>query len=598
MRSLPRAAAFLLAAALPLACAGRSDLEDSLADAGAEGGAPDPDGAGPPAPSVRSNKLDLLLVLDNSRYLDTAHGLLVDTLPYLLDRLARPACVNGFGTVVAETASPSDPCPVGVRDFAPLRDVHIGVISTSIGGHGADICNTDNGGVNATSDDHAHLLTRAGASGAVPTWQNKGFLFWDPGQGASPPGEADLGALETDLRTIVGGVGTWGCGFESQLESIYRFLVDPTPYLDITVQNGKAVPSGVDEVLLQQRADFLRPDSLVAVLLLTDEDDCSTREGGQYWVVNQAIGPDKKPFRMPRARSICAEDPYDPCCVSCAQTPPAGCTPAESDPACASVSSDIEDPINLRCFDQKRRFGVDFLYPTSRYVHGFTQPTVSNRDGEIVANPLFAGGRAPELFFFGGILGVPWQDLSVEPTSLAAGLLPATELDWSLLLDDPATGAPPGDPLMISSIDPREGVHPRTGDPIAPPSAGSFANRSNGHERIIEKRDDLQFTCIFPRRFDQNCVGSSNCECEENFETNPLCQATNGTYSTVQHYARAVPATRPLRVMRDLGAQAVVTSICADEVDVVDAPNFGYRPSVDALLRTIRWRLAPSVTVD
>jgi hypothetical protein len=36
----------------------------------------------------------------------------------------------------------------------------------------------------------------------------------------------------------------------------------------------------VDEVLLARRAAFLRPDSLVAIVMLTDENDCSMVPGG------------------------------------------------------------------------------------------------------------------------------------------------------------------------------------------------------------------------------------------------------------------------------------------------------------------------------
>ncbi len=586
-------AAFVLAAAA-LGCAGRADLDTSIADAGVEGGPPGIDAAPPPV-DPRSSKLDLLLVVDNSRNLDAAHGLLVETLPYLLDRLARPACVNGFGTVVSETASPGDPCPIGVRDFAPMEDVHIGVISTSLGGHGADICDTNNPDTDPSTNDRARFLTRAASGGAVPTWQNKGFLAWDPGQAMNPPGDLDLATLGAKLAEIVGGAGTKGCGFEAQLESIYRFLVDPEPFLDVSIVEGKAVLSGVDDVLLQQRTDFLRPDSLVAVLLLTDEDDCSTKDGGQFYVVNQGNGPDGLNFRMPRGTSACAEDPDDPCCVSCVQSTPAGCLPADQDPACTTPVVAAEDPLNLRCFEQKRRFGIDFLYPTSRYVDGFKQAFVANRAGELVPNPLFRGGRAEELVFFAGILGVPWQDVAVDPKALAAGLLPANEIDWRLVLADPETGDPPADPLMIASIEPRQGIHPLTGVPLADPSSTSpLANPINGHERTITGRDDLQYTCIYPLGVPKDCTGLPDCECtDDDIPTNPICQAEDGSYGSTQRFARALPATRPLAVMKELGPQAVVASICADKVSSPVQPTFGYKPAVDALLRTIRRRFEP-----
>ena len=37
--------------------------------------------------------------------------------------------------------------------------------------------------------------------------------------------------------------------------------------------NAQAQWVGVDSVLLAQRADFLRPDSLVAIIVLSDEND-------------------------------------------------------------------------------------------------------------------------------------------------------------------------------------------------------------------------------------------------------------------------------------------------------------------------------------
>lgn len=40
----------------------------------------------------------------------------------------------------------------------------------------------------------------------------------------------------------------------------------------------------VDEALLEQRAAFLRDDSLVLIVMLTDENDCSTVASNDTWV--------------------------------------------------------------------------------------------------------------------------------------------------------------------------------------------------------------------------------------------------------------------------------------------------------------------------
>jgi hypothetical protein len=256
----------------------------------------------------------------------------------------------------------------------------------------------------------------------------------------------------------------------------------------------------------------------------------------------------------------------------------------------------LDDAINLRCFDQKRRFGLDFLYPVSRYVEAFTSAKVADREGQIVKNPLFSGGRPASFFFLEGIVGVPWEDLAVDPKSLGSGYKPAFELDWNLLLPNEKTGAPPADPLMVESIDPRTGTQPVTGAALAPPSATDpQANPINGHERNIPARDDLQYACIYPMAAPVDCnTQNPACDCKEGAPTNPICQAKDGTYSSVQRYARALPGTRELEVLRGLGMQAIAGSICAEKATGAAQATFGYKPAFDALLRTIRWRLQPA----
>jgi hypothetical protein len=576
-------------------CDARSALDTSLVlDAGPDVDAAVEEDAAPP-PIETSDKVDLLLVVDNSPNTELAHQLLADTIPYLVDRLVHPVCVNGLGNVLPTPADPDAPCVSGVRDFPPIKDLHLGVISTSLGGHGADLCSPTSGGFNSTQNDGARLLHRTPGGGEAPTYQDKGFLAWDPGQTLSPPGEVDAAALGQRLAAMVRGVGETGCGFESQLESFYRFLIDPEPYETIPLVDGKATPTGLDAVLLQQRADFLRPDSALVIFLLSDENDCSTREGGQYFFSNQGSNPadPKQPFHLPRARSECDTSPNDPCCASCGQQTPQGCPPTAADPRCQLGPSTIEDdPINLRCFDQKRRFGIDFLYPVSRYVDGLGQPTIVARDGSLVQNPIFAGNRSPNLVLFGAVLGVPWQDIAKDPKVLATGFRPPNEIDWGLLLGDPENGVPPGDPLMIPSIAPRTGVNPPTQSALAPPEATSpSANVVNGHERAIPNKDDLQYACIFPRPVPKDC-SSGQCECQgDGIPTNPICQSPDGSYGPIERAGRALPGVRELELVRALGERAALGSICAPIVDSPELVTFGYRPAVDALLRTLRRRI-------
>jgi hypothetical protein len=607
-----------LAAALS-ACGGKVVVDGPGGDGGAGTTSSSSGTTTMPPALVPADKVDLLLVVDNSRSMGDKQQILAKTLPDVLLGLVSPRCIDGKGTPVAQPQSPQEACPAGSkREFVPVSDLHIGLISTSLGGHGSDACaptETQSCGAagNPTNNDAGHLLSRAEACGpgSVPTYAGKGFLAWDPQQKLNPPGEATIGTLDgaaglvPSLRDMVSGVGQVGCGYESQLESWYRFLVDPEPYQSISVQGGKATPSGSDSVLLQQRGDFLRPDSMVIIVMLTDENDCSIKEFGQFFYAAQQRSPadPKKPFRLPRARAECAQNPNDPCCKSCGQNPN-GCPP---DPACAAMPtlSDLDDDINLRCFDQKRRFGIDFLYPTQRYVDALQSPTVQNRQGDLVTNPLFAEmgasgpTRDPGLVFLLGIVGVPWQDLARDPKIPAEGFKTAKELAapvggggpaaWTYIIGDPANYVAPKDPHMIESILPRKGQNPITGDTLAPPGSSAGADGINGHEYTIDHRDDLQYACVFALPEPKDCAKNQvACDCSDPKNDNPLCDPMQ---PTLQVRAKAYPGIRELSVLQGLGGQGVTASVCP--VQIVDGTqsNYGYRPAVDTLLTQIRDRL-------
>lgn len=576
---------------------------------------------------VSAQKMDLILAIDNSRSMADKQEILSLTVPDLVNGFVNPPCHDPSGAKPStQPASPDDACPAGlVRAFAPMKDVHFGVISSSIGGHGADACpNNDPSAkecqpiANTTNNDKAHLLSRADQcnTSEVPTYANKKFLAWDPGQTKNPPGETKIddgagGGLVPRLRDLVVGVGQIGCGYESQLESIYRFLVDPEPYESIEVISFKATPMGIDQVLLAQRAAFLRPDSLVSVVMLTDENDCSIKEYGQYYYVGQ-LRNGATPVRLPRARQECATNPNDPCCKSCGQ--PSGACP--QDPTCQdpnggsgpALLTEAEDNINLRCWDQKRRFGIDFLYPIDRYTQAFTQATIVNRAGDLVPNPLFVGQtRKPEQVLVTGIVGVPWQDIARDKNDISKGFKNAAELvtpiaginasTWDVIVGDPANIVAPLDPLMKDTYIKRTGTNPITGDPLVDSSTPN-GNPVNGHEWTIA-HDDLQFACIFPllpgTARDCTDPNLTACDCTVNTNDNPLCQPdpNNANNPTLQVRAKAYPGIRPLVLLESLGDQAIVGSICPAQVDDSSKSSFGYRPVVTSVLDWLTRRGCP-----
>lgn len=386
MRESTRVALALTFALVPLGiggCGAKVVVDGPGEGGGGGAGGSGTGGTGGGAVTCDFQKLDILISVDNSRGMATKQLLLAQAVNELIPTFVNPLCVDESGTPAPiQPGSADEPCPSGTkRMFPPQKDIHIGVLSTSIGGHGSDSCpNLDVNNAqcapnpNTTNNDKAHLLDRDNpcATGNVQTYQNQGFLAWDPDKKLSPPGETELdnGAgtvgLLPKLRDLVRGTGEIGCGYESQLESVYRFLVDPNPYESITAVDNKAVPSGTDFVLLDQRKQFLRPDSMLVVMMTSDENDCSTKEFGQFFLVNQLrIG--NQNFRMPRARKECEVNPQDPCCKSCGQSNGAcpidpSCTDANGGPA---LYSDIEDDINVRCWDQNVDSGSISFIPST-----------------------------------------------------------------------------------------------------------------------------------------------------------------------------------------------------------------------------------------
>jgi len=69
----------------------------------------------------------------------------------LVSRLINPPCVDPAGNPVEFTLA-DQPCSSGSeREMAPVRDMHIGVISSSLGGHGADTCSAASPSSGSTS---------------------------------------------------------------------------------------------------------------------------------------------------------------------------------------------------------------------------------------------------------------------------------------------------------------------------------------------------------------------------------------------------------------------------------------------------------------
>jgi len=160
-------------------------------------------------------KLDLLFMIDDSPSMEEEQANLTRNFPRLMDELKN--LPSGF------------------------PDLHLGVVSSDLGAGAAslpDACGVSQG-------DRGRLQVRPDCG--VDTSQGRYLIARDGGSVTNFQG--DIG----DVFACIATLGTNGCGFEHQLQSVRMAL------------------SG----LVSENNSFLRPDAHLAVVYITDEDDCS-----------------------------------------------------------------------------------------------------------------------------------------------------------------------------------------------------------------------------------------------------------------------------------------------------------------------------------
>ena len=466
-------------------------------------------------------KVDLLFMIDNSASMGDKQNLLAQAVPIMINRLVSPNCVDANNNPDGTTANPDGTCTntADTAEFPPVHDMHIGVVSSSLGGRGGDQCpasatNPANTALNAHNDDRGELLNRGGVAGN-PTVENvpstdtntSNFLSWFPavmqntGTGVTmplPPAITVAATLVSDFTTLVEGVHEHGCGFEAQNEAWYRFLVQPDPFDSIVVTNNRASYSGLDGTLLQQRHDFLRSDSLLAVIVVTDENEAAADPlsiWGQGWAFDNQLFPGSPNGASPQGTIECDEldpnnpettGPNDPNCTTCAFVSTSDPTFATRCPKDGNAGENgfldpANDALNNRFYHQTSRFGITSMYPTSRYIRGLQQASAPDSHHEVdgngnyigdqdananCTNPIYAaalptsatgptdpalcnlarGTRTSDLVYYAAIAGVPHELLQTTPGA-PDGLCPTgtaqadcpqkdtlTAADWTLIM--------------------------------------------------------------------------------------------------------------------------------------------------------------------
>jgi hypothetical protein len=556
------------------------------------------------------DKVDLLFDIDNSASMGDKQNYLSEAVPDLIKRLVQPNCVQANMNITGQ-AHLDGTCDdaTSTAEFPPVHNLHIGIVSSSLGARLGDVCPTTGDQaaqpldsttvctgpgqptaqcLDRHNDDQAHLLNRGGT--LPPNYQETvvgdatgktsadNFLNWFPpvttNQNATstgPTGVTDPGVLQGDFQTMVIGVHQFGCGIESQLETWYRFLIQPDPYASLmTDTSGRAQWVGIDTTLLAQRADFLRPDSLVAILVLTDENDSEVDVrsfGGSAWQFM------KNGFNPPRGTAACS-NPASPDCQSCYDSTAGVCATRYTS------RTDWGFDLNLRHVHEKQKYGASVQFPIQRYVVGLTSSKVPNRDGEyppadptktegtgayassyqgLVAanqtctNPLYAatlpkpptnstawtkdlaaslcnlsvGPRKPNLVFYAHIGGVPHELLQNDPnnkTDVNAQSQKDTlmDSDWKLILgNDPENFDYSGiDPHMIESFKSRVAANAslpqgafKVSDSSMPTGSDPIAGKEWTTDSTMPLHTgltvDREYACIFKLATTRHCDNAS-----------------------------------------------------------------------------------------
>jgi hypothetical protein len=341
----------------------------------------------------------------------TSQRNIMDQLGPLLDELVNPPCVSR-----RDPQQPRHRCVEGdadeVRLYRPVKSLHVGVISSDLGTPGAQVAGCDDsdrgddGLLNPirygpAMQSHLPWAPRRQQWLEAPPSFRPAVCDRDPVQFPSfitfcsdaadstcdePLRNASTRSSEQFVDWFKCNAGLYinGCGLESPLEAIWRALVEH----DARFAPGNASPN----------AGFLRDEALLAIVVLTDEEDGSVRDCAHDGGFSRQGG------------GVCndATDVYQ----------------------VASQRWGHATSLDQRMYRYTPGSAQDPTYNLDRY-YNTAAPTVANRwSRDLLSLKPFH----PERIFFAAIVGVPL-------TLPLAGRGNA-EVDWDQLLGAPSAQGP------------------------------------------------------------------------------------------------------------------------------------------------------------
>jgi len=213
------------------------------------------------------DEVDLLFMVDDSGSMSQEQASLAEQLPRLVRVLAS-----------------GDLDEDGVQDFPPVKSLHVGVVSSDMGTGGFTVgtCSEPNFG------DDGILRTEGNTSISECLATYPQFVEFTAEGGRDPE------SVAADF-SCVAQLGTGGCGFEQQLEAVLKALTPSASSVRFNMGT-RGHGDGAN-------AGFLRDESLLGVVLVTDEDDCSASDPELFDDASTAYpgNPNLRCFQYPAA---------------------------------------------------------------------------------------------------------------------------------------------------------------------------------------------------------------------------------------------------------------------------------------------------------
>lgn len=216
--------------------------------------------------------VDILVVVDNSASMNQEQENLRNNIGNFIE---------GLRSVKFGSDGSGKPCSENDKSGCAPPDLHIGVISTDIGAgtYGTGNCATEGG-------DGGKLQNAPQVPGCTPPTDP--YISYSVAAKINvPDGESDALTSVKNGFACIAELGTNGCGYEQPLEAM-RLALDPT---------------------LATNPGFLRDDALLAVIVISDEDDCSAADSKLFDQQDATPGPLN--FRCFADAAFCDGKPID-----------------------------------------------------------------------------------------------------------------------------------------------------------------------------------------------------------------------------------------------------------------------------------------------